>query len=95
LDSFNADDILFDLAGGPHYPILHNMSAQLSGHRVEMLTKELVVFSAYDKTRPTRPASTPVVTRAVTANRAVTKIIVAPTSSSLMANQRFTDILGR
>ena len=59
------------------------------------LTSELVVFSAYDNTNPTRPASTPLVIRATIASVAAMKMMLAPTNSRRTANHRFTDILGR
>lgn len=58
-------------------------------------TSEEVVFNAYDKTRPTRPASTPVVMRANIASKAVTRIIMAPTNSNRIASHRFTEMLGK
>ena len=59
------------------------------------LTKELVVFRAYDNTKPTRPASTPVLVRATIDKMAVMKMMVAPTNSKRTASQRFTEMLGR
>jgi len=58
-------------------------------------TREEVVLRAYERTRPTRPASTPLEIKARTANNATIKMIRAPTNSNRTANQRLTDILGR
>lgn len=60
-----------------------------------VLTNELVVLSAYEITRPTRPASTPLVIRAPTASEDEMKIIAAPMNSRRTASHRLTDVLGK
>lgn len=54
-----------------------------------------MVFSAYDKTKPTNPASTPVVMSADSAREAEKKMMVDPTNSSRIASQRLTEILNK
>ena len=96
-DTLHANDVLLNLAGRSHEPVLENKGSQGDRHRQKIVpiprTKELVVFSAYESTKPTRPASTPVVTSAATDRIAVTKIMVAPTNSSRTASQRLIEIL--
>ena len=96
-DTLDADDVLLDLARRAHKPVLPSplisTMRSISPSIAKALTSEPVVFSAYESTKPTRPASTPVVTSATIDNRAATKMIVEPTNSRRTASQRLTEIL--
>jgi len=95
-DTFNANNILLNFTCRTDNPILSIMSIMIDGIIQRILpTRDEVVFKAYDRTSPTRPASTPVVIKADIARHATVKIIIAPTNSKRTASQRLTDILGR
>jgi hypothetical protein len=94
-DTFNTNNILLDLACRTDNPILSRMSITDGRNESILRTRDDVVFKAYDRTSPTRPASTPVVIKADIARDATVKIIIAPTNSKRTASQRLTDILGR
>ena len=71
-DTLDTDDVLFDFTGRPNHPVLSYLISKLGRYCVVRLTKELVVFRAYDNTSPTNPASTPEVIRLVRASNATT-----------------------
>ena len=94
-DTFNTNDILLDFTCGTDNPILSRMSILVRRKATILRTRDEVVFRAYDRTSPTRPASTPVVIKADIARDATVKMIIAPTNSKRTASQRLTDMLGR
>ena len=53
------------------------------------------MFKAYERTNPTNAASTPVVIRATRDKVETKKMMHVPTNSSLTANQRLIEMLGR
>jgi len=59
------------------------------------LTRALVVFRAYERTNPTKAASTPVVISATNDNIETMKMMQVPTNSNLTANQRLIEMLGK
>jgi hypothetical protein len=94
-DTFDANHVLFYFTRGADEPVLRSLSCQYFRTEGKPPTSEPVVFKAYDRTRPTKPASTSLVTTAETAKTAVTKMITAPTNSNLTASHRLTAVLGR
>jgi len=96
-DSLHANDVRLNLTSRADDPVLNcaNEQAETPLNKAMKHTKDEVVFSAYVNTKPTKPASTPVVTSAETARLATMRIISPPTNSSRIANQRLTDMLGR
>jgi hypothetical protein len=93
-DTLDTNHILFYFTCGANKPVLRPLSNP-DPRQSQPPTREPVVFRAYERTKPTNPASTLLFTTAETANIAVVTIITAPTNSSLTASHRLTEVLGR
>ena len=97
-NSLDADDILLNITTGPHNPVLQSEAEKVSeqDHKLRRkLTRALVVFKAYERTNPTKAASTPVVISATNDKTETTKMMDVPTNSNLTANQRLIEMLGK